>query len=464
MKILLKSFRPFFICLVLCAFCKNTYAADTLSFRSFTPQKLADAPVAEKRIKFTTEWSFKFTNMTSSKVNALYFESVQPVLEFINISPFTMKLNTKPDKKKWLLAGATINPGDEIVITGSGDKKGMKISKWFWQIGSDRIGPQNKNLLPAKMKIFLPMPNISNVGEELFKNKGFPGGMVIGIPQKNKSLKLAWLKSGKWKDVQNTLKDNSGYHIGNPAGLDKFTDKQPVVGLQKSLPPKRFNNRLFAEAVTLRFNIVASELGRTPYGFGDLIFDDGGMNQLNGMSIKEISAKTDTVLTYWPTTPTSFYNILYDVLHRINCAFDGPIDTIGFGAYTSLTGVKTLTEVPFLTLQRKSSPIKIIPNNSDDSETETVLLVQNYPNPFNPVTQIEFELPVDAIVSVVVYDLLGREIQKLAESQEFLSGINELEFDGKNLPAGIYFYRITVQDMNNYEILFQTTRKMVLNR
>jgi hypothetical protein len=52
-------------------------------------------------------------------------------------------------------------------------------------------------------------------------------------------------------------------------------------------------------------------------------------------------------------------------------------------------------------------------------------LKQNYPNPFNPVTNINFEIPVNEFVNVTIFDAAGKEIQTL---------VNE------NLSAGIYNY------------------------
>ena len=68
-------------------------------------------------------------------------------------------------------------------------------------------------------------------------------------------------------------------------------------------------------------------------------------------------------------------------------------------------------------------------------------LTQNYPNPFNPVTKIKYRLPELSKVRLTVYDVLGREIKVLVD-QEKPAGTYEIEFDGTNLPTGVYFYRI----------------------
>ncbi len=69
-------------------------------------------------------------------------------------------------------------------------------------------------------------------------------------------------------------------------------------------------------------------------------------------------------------------------------------------------------------------------------------LMHNYPNPFNPTTTISYELAKEGYVSLKVYDALGREITILVNSNEN-AGTHSVNFNGAQLPSGIYFYRLT---------------------
>ncbi len=81
-------------------------------------------------------------------------------------------------------------------------------------------------------------------------------------------------------------------------------------------------------------------------------------------------------------------------------------------------------------------------------------LEQNYPNPFNPTTSLQYAISRGQLVTLIVYDVLGREIAKLVD--EFKpSGKYVIEFDGSNLTSGIYFYRLEAGS-------FIQVRKMVL--
>lgn len=66
-------------------------------------------------------------------------------------------------------------------------------------------------------------------------------------------------------------------------------------------------------------------------------------------------------------------------------------------------------------------------------------LAQNYPNPFTPVTTMGYAIPVNADVSLVVFDVQGQKVPELVESR-VSAGCYEVKFDGTGLASGVYFY------------------------
>ena len=82
------------------------------------------------------------------------------------------------------------------------------------------------------------------------------------------------------------------------------------------------------------------------------------------------------------------------------------------------------------------------------------LLLQNYPNPFNPITIIKYSVSKTSFVTIKVYDILGREIKTLVNSEK-LWGDYEIKFDGSNLTSGIYIYRMHAGN-------FVETKKLLL--
>ncbi|CAN5525328.1 hypothetical protein BH10BAC5_BH10BAC5_27890 [soil metagenome] len=83
---------------------------------------------------------------------------------------------------------------------------------------------------------------------------------------------------------------------------------------------------------------------------------------------------------------------------------------------------------------------------------------QNYPNPFNPSTKIDYDLPVDSKVSIMIYDMTGRESATLVNEIQ-TAGYHTVEFNGSDLASGIYFYRINISGDNQ---IFSKTLKMML--
>jgi len=85
---------------------------------------------------------------------------------------------------------------------------------------------------------------------------------------------------------------------------------------------------------------------------------------------------------------------------------------------------------------------------------KTYELYQNYPNPFNPTTTIGYDLPSASMVTLKVYDILGREVTTLVNSVG-PAGKHVVRFDGANLPSGFYFYKLQTP-------AFTSTRRMML--
>ncbi|MEM9997450.1 MAG: CotH kinase family protein [Bacteroidota bacterium] len=95
-----------------------------------------------------------------------------------------------------------------------------------------------------------------------------------------------------------------------------------------------------------------------------------------------------------------------------------------------------------------------------DSETEAApaqaRLAQNYPNPFRTQTQIEVTHPTPGRLTVVVFDLLGREVMRLVDEHR-AAGTHTFSLDAAMLPSGVYTYAMTSADA-------QAVRRMVVLR
>ena len=98
--------------------------------------------------------------------------------------------------------------------------------------------------------------------------------------------------------------------------------------------------------------------------------------------------------------------------------------------------------------------VSVITSNEDDALPNGFVLGQNYPNPFNPTTTISYEVSTPGLVTLEVFDLLGRSVSVLV-NESIAAGEYTVEFDAADLPSGMYLYRLTAG--TNVE-----TRKMML--
>ena len=83
----------------------------------------------------------------------------------------------------------------------------------------------------------------------------------------------------------------------------------------------------------------------------------------------------------------------------------------------------------------------------------------NFPNPFNPLTTIRYDLPEDGLVIITIYDVMGKTVKYLVNSQKN-AGYKSIQWNATNntghpVSAGLYLYMIEAGD-------FRQTKKMVL--
>ncbi|MGB5287610.1 MAG: T9SS type A sorting domain-containing protein [Ignavibacteriaceae bacterium] len=89
------------------------------------------------------------------------------------------------------------------------------------------------------------------------------------------------------------------------------------------------------------------------------------------------------------------------------------------------------------------------------SQPNVFYLGQNYPNPFNPSTNIKYSIPQDGMVSLKVYDLLGKEVTTLVNEPQ-QAGTFDVVFSGSNLASGVYYYQLKAGDLTSTKKLMLT--------
>ena len=87
---------------------------------------------------------------------------------------------------------------------------------------------------------------------------------------------------------------------------------------------------------------------------------------------------------------------------------------------------------------------------------EPFVVEQNYPNPFNPKTSIVVEFMEDTELKIIVYNLEGKEIEKIYDGS-ISKGAHKFTFDATDLPSGVYLYKIETPE-------YSQTKKMILTK
>ena len=184
------------------------------------------------------------------------------------------------------------------------------------------------------------------------------------------------------------------------------------------------------------FNWIPSEtnVGGIKLSFGSDSVGWGGVN------FNKISKTTNKGISWYYQSSPIFDNTSVSASDNLK-AWAG-----GFGIVHTTNGGDTLTGI----------------NQTGNFIPSDFSLYQNYPNPFNPNTKINYELRVTGYVKLSVFDITGKVVKQLVNKKQSPGNYN-IEFNGKGLTSGIYFYRIiiTVEKSKN---VFSETKKMILTK
>jgi hypothetical protein len=148
----------------------------------------------------------------------------------------------------------------------------------------------------------------------------------------------------------------------------------------------------------------------------------------------------------WSTLGVGVGNLrgYYELYPYINalCVYDGVL--IAGGRFTDAGKVNANNITEWNGIVNVDAPSKQVPNEYE--------LSQNYPNPFNPTTQIRFQIAHYGLVTLKIYDVLGREIVTLV-NEVMVPGNYKRKFDGSGMASGVYLYKLQTGNFMQTKIL-----------
>jgi hypothetical protein len=374
------------------------------------------------------------------------------------------------NKKSIDASGAVINGGDSATFTFlvSNRKPGTVINYFWWtdQAGGRRTNTEYKIPSVYDEQHYI-LPNGGNVREFLYKKVlRRPEGLVLGIVAPDQG--VGWIRN---------MSANGKYfpHTGTPRCLDYTVSSSgrlyPITKQLRNLQVKKHNNHLLGELHALKLAIAANDAGITEptdpneTRIGDLLYNDGNnpSDPFDGLTVRQAAHLVDSALTFCGNFDPSIYAALDSGLTRLNKQFDGPYNVLSFDPFV-LAGSSSLSDALYLHPNPDPPPalIRVDDRSIVEEVPATYSLTQNYPNPFNPTTSIEFSLAEPSVVSLKVYDVLGREVAALVNGEELEDGDQLVNFDAESLTSGLYFYRLTAKGTGENGGYYDQTRKMML--
>ncbi len=428
------------------------------------------------------------SNVTGFPINHGY-SSRTPVVEDVdNNGTCEIIVNKRETREVWVYKGnGTAYPGwpkpiNHVPASSSavGDITGDGIPEiisesylalYAWKNNGDSIpgfpfNMPNSDVNSYSSPVLADVDN-DNIREIVFGTHSLGGGGYVYILKNNGTVLPSWPKSVNYWiydppavgyiDNDTILDIAVGDQVLSPSPVDRIYAWNKNGTVLSGFPIGPIN--------AINAQILLGDIDND--NMTELICDDN--SQSAGLG-KYLAFNHDgTPVTGWPisTSGTSFFNT--PCLTDVNR--DGVLDIIGAGlesgpsyanVYLWNTGMNynpNNITIPMFQYNEKHNGVYDKPTlvGIKNQTTELISdykLFQNYPNPFNPESKIKIQISRTSNVKLVVYDILGKELETLINKQ-INPGTYEVNFDGSNYPSGLYFYQLTVDG-------YGETKSMVL--
>jgi hypothetical protein len=327
----------------------------------------------------------------------------------------------------------------------------ISADTWFDSVTVLHLNPQFPPLMKIEWKLYFLNNALKDVKEgewlafDELKRKLFIFDKIeLELHYLKKALK--YQKEAKWKMFVNL-----------EAKLDTLLQR-PYTGLPQQVEFDFVTANAYFDsvnAVHLRSNMkeVDKIEWKLHYFKYALKFQKDGMKRM----FEALEGKLDTLLNRsysgLPPQVENYFacvNTYFDSVNYYHGLQGMPeLSKIEFKLYHLTKAMQCEKEAKWLMFQELEKKIEatgVEEIQGDLSKPDKFTLLQNYPNPFNPQTRIEFLLDKPSLVTVYIYNILGKKVKKILE-ERLKAGHYAIDWDGKDekgneVSSGIYFYRV----------------------
>jgi hypothetical protein len=243
----------------------------------------------------------------------------------------------------------------------------------------------------------------------------------------------------------------------------RIVDNEPIRGLQLDVYHDAGSDLIYGDVGEVqkgeKLEIVYDE-------DGELITSSNAMQLLSNEvddHVKVMAYSTNLARTAGDSTEGHLFTIVYKAANGIESL---PATITFYLDDVKLPGTSMAPDLLNVSCSYPDADNAVTFNTSemgiDDEIIPTVFsLGQNFPNPFNPTTRIAFDLPEQATAKLVVYNLLGQQVNVLTDRHmnagHHVFDWNGLDAEGQLVASGVYFYELRAGD-------FVAKKKMLLLR
>lgn len=269
-------------------------------------------------------------------------------------------------------------------------------------------------------------------------NKGniYVTGVSIGLGTDYDFVTLKYDSSGTESWVKRYNSPENNYDWANVIAIDK-TDNIYIAGGSTGTGSDW-------DYFIIKYNSAGDSVWAQRYnGAGN------GQDEIKAIAIDENNNVYVTGSTYDSTNGTDYLTIKYDSSGNLQWAeiYDGQGHSNDYAyaiavdnMYAYVTGETNISGGNFDYTTLKYACVGIEENNS--TGINSVKLLKNYPNPFVKSTIIDYQLPVNAKVSLKVYNITGKMVKTLL-NREMTAGTHNVKLNAENLSSGVYFVRLS---------------------